>query len=177
MSYCLHYERSLFAFEEFEPILRTHHPFVGMIGSTELSALRQRLRQQHDRERTLAHDKRREARGKGAVRGAGHPGTADQPLRRKQVIAAALKRVNCEITRRRRLAARAETAEAAHRALAMRRAATFRAHPDAETFCKADKRRALPSRKRRVIVHGARIGSISQANKAAQKSRDARGAR
>jgi hypothetical protein len=174
MSTCLHHERSMFGFEEFEAILKSHHPFVGEIEGAELTAMRGRLRDMRDRERTLAHDKRREARGKGPARGAGHPGTADQPKRRKQVVASALRRVNAELARRRRIEARARTVEAAQRALAMRRAAAFRAHPDAETFCKADRMRSLPGRKRRVIVHGARIGSVSQANKRAQKRRDSR---
>jgi len=175
MSYCLMHERSLFGFEEFAPILRTHHPFVAELEGAELPELRSELRRMRDRERTLARKKRRQARGKGAVRGLSFPGTAEHPLKRKQVISAALKRLNSEIAQRARVEARAQNVESARRALAVRRSAQFRHHPSAEEFRKSDRMRSLPSRKRRPVVHGARIGSISQANKAAQAARDARG--
>jgi hypothetical protein len=44
-----------------------------------------------DKERTLAQQKQRERRGKSEPRGGSFPGTAAQPLHRKQVFAAALK--------------------------------------------------------------------------------------
>src|SRR5919201_2419415 len=100
MSYSLSHERSLFGFEEFEPILRSHHPFLAQADGAALSALRKRLRDMRDRERTLARNKRRESLGKGPARGGGHPGTAEHPLRRKAVIASALRRVNGEVARR-----------------------------------------------------------------------------
>lgn len=175
MSYCLHHERSLFGFDEFQPILATHHPFIEEIDAAALSTLRGALRRSWEVERTHARDRRREARGKGPARGGSVPGAHEQPLRRKQVLAAALKRVNAELARRQRIEVRAATAEGARKALAMRSAAAFRHHPSAEAFLKADRLRNLPSRKRRPIVHGARIGSISQANKNAQAARDKRG--
>ena len=55
-----------------------------------------------DKERTLARENRRAVRGKGAQRGASFPGTAEHPLQRKQVFAAALKRVK-EIDRMHKL--------------------------------------------------------------------------
>lgn len=175
MSISLRYERSLFGFDEFEPILQSHHPFVADIDGAALQALRVRLRSMHDRERTLARSKRREVRGKGPARGGSHPGTAEHPLKRKQVIAQALRRVNGEAARREAILAREANVEAAQRALTMRRATNFRSHPDAGTFAKDDTLTALPSRRRRPVVHGARIGSISQANKNAQARRDNRG--
>jgi hypothetical protein len=66
-----------------------------------------------DKERTLASENRRAVRGKGAQRGASFPGTAEHPLRRKQVFAAALKRVNREIDRMHKLEVRTAHIEAA----------------------------------------------------------------
>lgn len=175
MSYCLHHERSLFGFEEFEPILKTHHPFVEEVDGEDLVALRSTLRAMRDKERTHARERRREARGKGPARGGGVPGTHEHPLRRKQVVASALRRLNGEIARRREIDALAANSEAARRALAMRSEARFRRHPSAEAFSKSDRMRALPSRKRRPIVLGSRIGRVSQANKVAQAARDGRG--
>src|SRR5262249_36319457 len=83
--------------DEHEIILRTHHPEIYDAALDDLKALRQRLREMRNKERTLARENRRAVREKGAQRGASFPGTAEHPLQRKQVFAAALKRVNREI--------------------------------------------------------------------------------
>ena len=64
-------------------------------------------------------------------RGQSLPGTAEHPLQRKQVFAAALKRVNRDIHRMEKLEARTARIEAARRVLAMRRAAQFPPRPQA----------------------------------------------
>ena len=63
-----------------------------------------------DKARTLARENCRAVRGKGTQRGASFPGTAEHPLRRKQVFAAALKRVNSETRQKRTLAFHATVA-------------------------------------------------------------------
>jgi len=126
-----------------------------------------------DKERTLAREKRRAVRGKGAQRGASFPGTAERPLQRKQVFGAALKRVSKEIGRMHKLEARTAHIEAARRALAMRRAAQFSTRPPTGDT-PSEGMRALPSRRRRTRVPPAKIGSVSQATKNAQARRDAR---
>ena len=105
MSIPCKFERSILSYDEHEIILRSHHPEIYDAGLNDLKALRQRLRDMRDKERTLAHENRRAARGKGAQRGASFPGTAEHPLQRKQVFAAALKRVNREIHRMEKLEA------------------------------------------------------------------------
>src|SRR5262245_54723971 len=101
------------------------------------------------------------------------PGTVEQPRHRKQVFAAALKRVNKELGRIQKLAARTAHVEAARRALALHRAAQFAPYPPAgETAHEG--MRPLPSRRRRTWVAGAKIGRVSQATKIAQAARDAR---
>jgi hypothetical protein len=173
MSIPCKFERSILSYDEHEIILRSHHPNIYDVALDELKALRQRLREMRDKEGTLAHGKRREARGKGPSRGESFPGTAEHPLQRKQVFAAALKRVNREIDRMQKLEARTAHVEAARRALAMRRAAQFPPRPPAADT-PAEGMRALPSQRRRTRVPPARIGSISQATKNAQAARDAR---
>ena len=71
-----------------------------------------------DRERTLAREKRREARKSGAERRKLPGHWPEHALQRKQVFAAALKRVNKEISRMQKLEAREANIAAAHRALA-----------------------------------------------------------
>ena len=173
MSIPCKFERSILSYDEHEIILRSHHPEIYDASPDDLRALRQRLREMRDKERTLARENRRAVRGKGAQRGASFPGTAEHPLRRKQVFAAALKRVNREIDRMHKLEARTAHIEAARRALAMRRAAQFPTRPPAGDT-PSEGMRPLPSQRRRTRVPPARIGSVSQATKNAQAARGAR---
>jgi hypothetical protein len=121
----------------------------------------------------LSRAKRREARGKGPPRGQSLPGTAEHPLQRRQVFAAAVKRVNREINRIEKLEARNAHIEAARRALAMRRAAQFPPRPQAGDTPR-EGMHSLPNRRRRTRTAPARIGSVSQATRNAQAARDAR---
>ena len=173
MSIPCKFERSILSHDEHELILRSHHPEIYDARLDDLKALRQRLRDMRDRERTLARENRRAARGKGAPRGRSFPGTAEHPLQRKQVFAAALKRVNKEIGRMRKLDARTAHVEAARRALDLRRAAQFSSHPPAGDV-PHDGMRASPNERPRTRVSPARIGRVSQATKNAQAARDTR---
>ncbi|MBV8752839.1 MAG: hypothetical protein JO328_08265 [Hyphomicrobiales bacterium] len=171
MSIPCKFERSILSYDEHEVILRSHHPEIYQAGLDDLKALSRRLRDMRNKESTLARAKGREARGKGRPRGQNLPGTAEQPLRRKQVFAAALKRVNREIHRMEKLEVRTAHIEAARRALAMRRAAQFPPRPPAGDT-PSEGMHPLPSRRRRTHVHPARIAT--QATRHAQAARDAR---
>jgi hypothetical protein len=173
MSIPCKFERSILSYDEHEVVLRSHHPQIYESGLDDLKALRQRLRDMRNKERTLALAKRREARGKGPPRGASFSGTAEHTLRRKRVFAAALKRLNREIRRMQNLSARTAHVEAARSALRMRRAAQFPPCPPAGDT-RNEGMRPLPSQRRRTRVPPARIGSVSQATKSAQAARDAR---
>ena len=168
------FERSLLSHEEFETIRLTHHPAIYDVEAAELEAMRPRLRKLRDKERTLSRQKRRERRGKAEARGASFPGTAEHTSQRKQVFAAALKRVNRELSRLHNLAARTAHVEAARKALALSRAANFIPHPPAGATANEG---MVPkaSTRRRKIIPGAKIGRVSQATKVAQAVRDARG--
>jgi hypothetical protein len=174
MSIASKFERSILSYDEHGVVLRSHHPEIYESRLDELKSLRQRLRDMRDKENTVAHAKRREARGKGRPRGQSLPGTAEHPMRRKQVFSAALKRVNREIHRMEKLEARTAHVDAARRALAMRRAAQFPSRPEAGD-APGEGMRPLPNRRRHTQVHPATIGSVSQATQNAQAARDARG--
>lgn len=173
MSVPCKFERSILSYDEHGVVLRSHHPEIYESGLDELKPLRQRLRDMRDKESTVAHAKRREARGKGRPRGQSLPGTAEHPLQRKQVFSAALKRVNREIRRMEKLETRTAHVDAARRALAMRRAAQFPSRPEAGDT-PSEGMRPLPNRRRRTRVPPAMIGSVSQATRNAQAVRDAR---
>ena len=117
----------------------------------------------------MTRQKQRDVRGKAEPRGL--PGTAERPLHRKQIFAAALKRVNRELGRVHALAARTAHVEAARRALALRRAAKFEPHPPAGDTAH-EGMRALPSRRRRITISPDKIGRASQATKRAQAARE-----
>ena len=116
MSVSCKFERSFLSHEEDETIRATHHPAIYEHDAEGLKTLRVRLRQMRDKERTLTRQKQREVRGKAEPRGGSFPGTAEHPLHRKQVFAAALKRVNKELGRVHKLEARTANSEAAWRA-------------------------------------------------------------
>jgi hypothetical protein len=174
MSVACKFERSLLSHDEYETIRHTHHPAIYDVEPAELEVMRSRLRKMRAKEQTLSRQKRREARGKREARGASFPGTAERPLQRKQVFAAALKRINKELERFRNLAARTAHVEAARQTLALRRAANFIPYPPARATA-SEGMAPHPSRRRKTIIEGAKIGRISQATKIAQAVRDARG--
>jgi hypothetical protein len=173
MSIPCKFERSILSYDEHEIILRSHHPEIYDAGLDNLKALRQRLRDMRDKERTLARENRRVVRGKGESRGGSFPGTAEHPVQRKQVFAAALKRVSKEIGRMQKLDARTEHIEAARRALAMRRAASFPPRP-ATGDTAGEGMRPSRNQRRQTKVPPATIGRVSQATRNAQAARDTR---
>jgi|SRR5262249_48896747 hypothetical protein len=175
MSVPCKFERSILSHGEYETIRLTHHPAIYEVEPAELEAIRSRLRKMRDKEQTLSRQKRREARGKKSEgRGASFPGTAERPSQRKQVFAAALKRVNKELERLHNLAARTAHVEAARQALALHRAANFIPYPSAGPTASEGMVPRL-SMRRKTITEGAKIGRVSQATKVAQAVRDARG--
>jgi hypothetical protein len=164
-------ERALLSHEEFEMVRTTHHPAIYDLDGRELVGLKGRLRQQRNKARGLARQKQRETRGKAEPRGKSFPGNAEQPLKRKQIFAAALKRINRELDRLHKLEARDTHVEAARRALALRRAAQFVHHPAAGATARDGMQPQVRVR-RRTSVPPRVIGSISQATKVAQAVRD-----
>jgi hypothetical protein len=173
MSVPCKFERSLLSHDEHETIRLTHHPAIYEVEAAELEAMRPRLRQMRDKERTLGRHKRREERGKAEPRGTSHPGTSQHASKRKQVFAAALRRVNNELRRLHNLAARTANVEAARKALALHRAANFTTYPPAGATPNEGMAPKASTRRRKIMT-GAKIGRVSQATKVAQAVRDTR---
>lgn len=166
-------EKSLLTHDEHEVVRVTHHPAILELAAKDLKAQQIRLRQLHDKERTLAWQKRREVRGKADARSGSFPGTADRSLLRKQVFAGAVQRLNKEISRVERLAARSATATGARRALTLRKAGESVHHPEAGATARKGMQ-SKPSATSRTKVNPAKVGSVSQATKKAQATRDKR---
>lgn len=154
--------------DDFALIAASHHPALAALSSEEAVALARLLREHRDRLRGMVHGNRRARRGKGEPRAA----ASHDPslLRRKQVFAAALKRVNARIDLLHGEARRAYHAAALAEALERKRAARQH-HPGAGATAGAGMR-AKASGKRRTRMDPRAIGSISQAGKTAQARRD-----
>jgi hypothetical protein len=179
MSVAFATERRLLAEDELEPIQRSHFPLLEGLAKEELVDLARWLRDRRARARDLMRDGRRARRGKAAPRGGGPGGAANSDwaerglAAKKQVYAGALKRVNARLEaivadeRRALYAARLRDALA-------RKQAEAALHPGAGRTAGAGTH-PRPSRKPRPTIHGARIGSVSQAGRNAQARRDARG--
>lgn len=165
-------ERRLLAEDELDPVRRSHYPELEALKHSELVELARFLRARRDRARDLINDRRRARRGKGGV---GEGATSERGLAaKKQVYARALKRVNARIAQTVAEMKRQRALIAMRAALARRQAADDslarddphgRGHPGMSS---------LRNRKPRPAIHGARIGSVSQAGRVAQAVRDAR---
>jgi hypothetical protein len=159
-------ERELLGHDAFAMIAPTHQPAIAALPPEELRALATRLRAEHAKLRDLIREGHR---GKGDARAAANA-EAGKATRRKQVYAAALKRVNNrfdELTHDRR---RAEHRAALKEALA-RRQAQRALHPTAG-FGASNGMQSKGNAKSRSHVQGGRIGSVSAQNKRAQARRD-----
>ena len=162
-------ELSLLNHDEGELIRASHHPALAALDAKDLAQTRERLRAMRDKERTLARQKVREARGKGEARGGG--GAAERLQERKQVFAGALRRVNKQARRMQVEEARAAHVEASQKALAMRRAAGASSRPAPGKTAGAGMN-PVESGKTASKVAPAKVGSVSQATKNAQAKRD-----
>lgn len=167
-------ERSVLSHDQLEMVGRTHHPAIYDLDSKGLRELQTQLRNERSKIRTQVRQKVREGRGKGEPRGKKFPGNTEQPTIRKQALSNALKRVNKELERQRKLEARADHVDAARRALALRRAGKFHEAPPSDKTASKGMQPA-PSTKRRKVIPGSQIGSVSQQTKNAQAKKDNRG--
>ena len=154
--------------DDFALIANSPHPALAALSAEDALALARLLREHRDRLRGMVHSNRRARRGKGEPRAsAGHDPAL---LRRKQIFAAALKRVNARLELLHGEARRAYHAAALKEALARKQAARAQ-HPGAGATPGAGMR-AKASGKRRTRMDPRVIGSISQAGKIAQARRD-----
>ena len=173
MSHSRANERALLTSDQLALIDKTHHPEIYDVDGKELRTLRKHIRAEKGKVRTLVRQRQREARGKAEARGNSFPGNTEHPLKRKQALSAALKRVNREIARQRVLEARAANVDAARRALAARRSANFQNWTPSDRTADAGMQ-PIANKRRRRIIPGSQVGSVSQATKNAQAAKDNR---
>lgn len=166
-------ERRLLAENEIGQVIRSHYPELDGLKREELVDLARWLRSQHGRLRDTMRERRRIHRGKADPRGSATESAGERSMaEKKQVFARGLKRVNARLGHLRAEEKRARAAAALREALERRGEAAVH-HPDGGRQAK-DGMRPLPNRRRRGIVTGGRIGSVSQAGRDAQAARDSR---
>lgn len=154
--------------DDFATIAPSHYPALGALPAEDVLALARTLREQRDRLRGMVHANRRARRGKGEPRASAGDDVA--LARRKQVFAAALKRVNHRLDVLHGQARRAWHAAALREVLARKRAAAA-PHPDSGDT-PGTGMHAKPSRKRTVRTDPREIGRVSQFVRRAQARRD-----
>ena len=167
-------EQSVLTNDQFQLDSKTHQPTIYELDPKELRELQRKLREERSKAQTQVRQLQRQGRGKSEPRGKAFPSPGDHPSRRKQAIANALKRVNRELERLRQIEARTAHVEAARRALALSRNAKFRPSV-APSRTAGEGMQLQPSARRRKVIPGSQIGSVSQATKVAQAIKDRRG--
>jgi len=173
MARSIKHERRLLSADELTLVEKTHHPALGLLPDRDLAELRKLVRERRDRAQDIAARQRRELRGKAAPKGA-RAATDDSGTREKRdVLAAAMQRLNKEVTRRQAKAARQALIDAAKRALELRRAteATTTRPSPGRTANEGINPKSPPAY---TLRHPAKAGAISQRNKNMQAKRDSR---
>ncbi len=157
--------------DERELVERSHHPELQELPDSELSKLVKLVRDRRDKAKSQAQQRRREMRGKAAPRGA-EPSREDAGSRLKlTVLAMAVRRLNTEAGRRRRMSGHADQVANSRRALALKRAAEPEG-PDFNTRHAHHGMRSTPNRRAEDLVRPAELGRQRQAANVAQARRD-----
>ena len=154
--------------DDFATVAPSHYPALSDLPAEAVLDLARTLREQRNRLRGMVHANRRARRGKGEARAAA--GNDAALARRKQVYAAALKRVNHRLDALHGQARRAWHAAALREVLDRKRAAAA-PHPAAGDTAGMGMH-AKPSRKRTMRTDPREIGRVSQFVRNAQAKRD-----
>lgn len=161
--------------EERDLVAKSHHPALQDLSDQDLSQLVKLVRERRDKAKTQANQRRREMRGKGAPKGA-TPSRSDEGSKTKlAVLAMAVRRLNSETERRRRMRAATEHVDSARRALAMKEANQGNGGGAAFNSRQAHAgMRNIQSQKRQQLVNPMERGRLRKAQAVAQAKRDAR---
>jgi hypothetical protein len=164
-------EKKMLTEAEFDAVEKTHYPALGALSKEELAEIVRRIRTYRNKARDIAHQQRREMRGKGQVRGA-RPATDNTGTSiKRQIFANALKRANRAFERLEAAENKPSQAVLARRALAMKRANMVRHQPDPGRTAHGSGQ-PNPSQRRTVEVDPREIGRVSDFVQRAQAQRD-----
>jgi hypothetical protein len=161
--------------DEREFVEKSHHPALQELADEDLSKLVKLVRERRDKATAQSNQRRREMRRKGEPKGAS-PSRSDEGSQRKAaILAMAVRRLNSEVARRRRMTARVSLVESARRALAMKRASEQPGEAAPTNGRHAHQgMRNIPSRRNDSLVRPMERGRLRKAASVAQAKRDAR---
>ncbi|MFN3869076.1 MAG: hypothetical protein ACK4MF_08430 [Hyphomicrobiaceae bacterium] len=166
-------EARLLTKEELELVANTRGPALAALSDKQIADLRKLLRERAERARDIANQQKREMRGKAAPAGV-KPAADNAGTRQKSaVLAAAVRRLSNEVTRRAKDSAAPSQAALARKAYRLKRASEPRT--TAPTYRTAQKgMRRIENEKTQDLVRPMEVGRVSQFVKDAQAKRDAR---
>lgn len=160
---------------ELDAVQQSQHPGVKTLSHAELVALARRLREHRSKAGDIARSRRRIQRGKAEPRGAGATPDESGVLVKKQVFAAALRRVNARLdhvsSAAKSDARRERTTALLRRALADKQTSAPHHPTPGKTAGKG--MRDVENRVPDLPLDPRQVGSVSQQGKNAQAKRDA----
>lgn len=158
---------------EQELVANTHHPALQDLADKELSSLTKLVRERRDKARGEVLRRKREIRGKAAPKGAEAATSAVGNKAKLEVLAAAVRRLNAERSRRERMAAQVSQAEMSRQALQLKRASSDEDGP-ANTRHAHKGMRNVASTRRENLIRPMELGRQRKAAAVAQAKRDSR---
>ena len=166
-------ERALAA-DERDLVQKTHHPALQELSDRELADLVKLVRERRDRAKAQADQRRREMRGKAAPKGA-TPSKSDEGSKTKvAVLAMAVRRLNSESERRRRMMASVTQVESARKALAMKQASEAGNEADFNTRQAHGGMRNIATERSASLIRPMERGRLRKSAAVSQARRDAR---
>lgn len=153
---------------------KSHHPALQAQSDKDLANLLSLLRERRSKAKDQASQRRREMRGKGAAKGA-TPSKADEGSKLKTaVLAGAVRRLNGEVERRRRMNAQVATAAGVRKALKLKQAAEAEAEEGFNSRTAHKGMRDISKSKVRSLIRPMERGRLRKAQAVAQAKKDAR---
>ena len=154
---------------------KSHHPALQETSDQDLSDLVKLMRERRDKAKTQAYQRRREMRGKAVPKGTS-PSNADEGSNLKvAVLSTAMRRLNKEVERRRRMVASTSLIVTAKRALAMKQASDSNSGGAPLNSRQAHEgMRNLANKRKDSLIRPMERGRLRKAASVAQAKRDAR---
>lgn len=153
---------------------KSHHPKLQSLSDKDLGDLISALRERRSKAKTQASQRRREMRGKAEPRGAAASKADEGSHLKTSVLANAVRRLNAEKERRRRMSAQVATVAASRKALALKQAADEAKGEDFNARTAHHGMRENSKKRVDSLINPMERGRLRKAQAVAQAKKDAR---
>jgi hypothetical protein len=167
-------KRRALSADELALVEKTLHPLLETLTDRKLVALRKLLRARRDRAQKIAARQRRELRGKSRPKGARASADDTGTWGKRDLLSAAVQRLDTEVQRREKKYARHALIESAMRALKLRQTRDAKAARPSSGRTPGTGMLAKTSSRSRTPRNRAKAGAISQHTKNMQAKRDSK---